>query len=87
MSIGAMLPTLDAIVTENIEKEERGTITSFYSSARFIGVALGPPIMTAVIKNYLNLSFIIAGITGILLLWFVIKNLKAKPEKRKMVYF
>ncbi|USK36183.1 MFS transporter [Bacillus sp. F19] len=87
MAIGAMLPTLDAIVTENTEKEERGTITSFYSSARFIGVALGPPIMTAVIKNYLNLSFIIAGITGILLLWLVIKNFKAKPEKRKMIYF
>ncbi|UAL54638.1 MFS transporter [Metabacillus dongyingensis] len=87
MAIGAMLPTLDAIVTENIEKEERGTITSFYSSARFIGVALGPPIMTAVTKNYLNLSFITAGITGILLLWLVIKNFKAKPEKRKMIYF
>ncbi|OMP66364.1 MFS transporter [Domibacillus epiphyticus] len=74
--IGALLPPLDAIVTENIEKEERGTISSFYSSARFIGVAAGPPIMSIVMKNYLNISYIIAGVLGLILLAIVIKCVK-----------
>ncbi|TDF99865.1 MFS transporter [Paenibacillus piri] len=43
IGIGASLPSLDALITEGIEKEQRGTITSIYSSMRFIGVAVGPP--------------------------------------------
>ncbi|MBW7460848.1 MFS transporter, partial [Paenibacillus sepulcri] len=35
--IGAALPSLDALITEGIEKEQRGTVTSLYSSMRFIG--------------------------------------------------
>lgn len=38
---GVCLPCLDAL-TQTIEKEPRGTITSFYSPIRFIGVASGP---------------------------------------------
>ncbi|PLR66958.1 MFS transporter [Bacillus sp. UMB0893] len=87
LAIGAMLPTLDAMVTENIEKDERGTISSFYSSARFIGVAAGPPIMTMVIKNHLNISFISAGLLGLTILLFVFKNFKGKPKERKIVYY
>ncbi|MCR8631762.1 MFS transporter [Paenibacillus radicis (ex Xue et al. 2023)] len=43
IGVGAALPSLDALITEGIEKEQRGTITSLYSSMRFIGVAAGPP--------------------------------------------
>ena len=70
---GALLPALDAIITENIEKELRGTVSSFYSSARFIGVAAGPPIMSLVMKDYLNASYITAGVLGIILLFVVFK--------------
>ena len=73
IALGALLPVLDAIITENIKKEERGTVTSFYSSARYIGVAAGPPIMSLVMKNHLNTSYIIAGILGFILLFIVIK--------------
>lgn len=73
IAIGALLPALDAIITENIEKELRGTVSSFYSSARFIGVAAGPPIMSLVIKNYLNVSYITAGVLGAILLFVVMK--------------
>lgn len=41
--IGVALPSLDAIITEGIEKKQRGTVTSLYSSMRFIGVSIGPP--------------------------------------------
>jgi len=43
LGIGAALPCLDALITEGIDEEHRGTVSSFYSSMRFAGVALGPP--------------------------------------------
>ena len=76
MGLGSLLPALDAIITENISKEKRGTITSFYSSARYIGVAAGPPLMSVLMVNYLNLSYIIAGLIGIILLFLVFKFIK-----------
>ncbi|MEI4768173.1 MFS transporter [Psychrobacillus sp. FJAT-51614] len=83
IAIGALLPVLDAIITENIKKEERGTISSFYSSARFIGVAAGPPIMSLVMKNYLNISYIIGGIIGLILLFLVFKSVKVDEFESK----
>ena len=70
---GALLPALDAIITENIKKEFRGTVTSFYSSARFIGVAAGPPVMSLAMKDFLNGSYIIAGVLGAILTFIVFK--------------
>ncbi len=76
VAIGTLLPALDAIITENIEKELRGTVSSFYSSARFIGVAAGPPIMSLAMKSFLNASYIIAGVLGTILLFIVFKCIK-----------
>ncbi|CAH0345702.1 MFS transporter [Bacillus sp. CECT 9360] len=73
IAIGALLPTLDAMITENIEKDERGTISSFYSSARFFGVGLGPPLMSILMKNYLNISYIASGVIGLIILLIVMK--------------
>lgn len=78
IAIGAILPVLDAIITENIEKEQRGTVSSFYSSARFIGVAAGPPVMSLVMNNYLNVSYITAGVLGLILLFFVFRFIKVE---------
>ncbi|UHA76246.1 MFS transporter [Paenibacillus sp. 481] len=44
LGLGASLPCLDSFITEGIEKEQRGTISSLYSSMRFAGVAAGPPV-------------------------------------------
>ncbi|MGD6778011.1 MFS transporter [Sutcliffiella horikoshii] len=83
ISIGAMLPTLDALITENVEKEEKGTISSLYSSSRFIGVAAGPPIMSVVMKNHLLITLYLSGalaiIIGILVFVFV-QNVKPKKS-------
>lgn len=78
IAIGAMLPVLDALITENIDKEERGTVSSFYSSARFIGVAAGPPIMALVMNNYLNVSYLMAGALGVILTFLVFKFIDVK---------
>ena len=75
-AIGALLPALDAIITENIKKELRGTVSSFYSSARFVGVAAGPPLMSLAMKDFLNGSYIIAGVLGAILTFIVFKFIK-----------
>ncbi|KMY50770.1 MFS transporter [Peribacillus loiseleuriae] len=81
VAIGAILPALDAMITENIEKGERGTITSFYSSSRFIGVAAGPPAMSLLMKDHLNMTYIVTGILSICILLLVLKFIKSNPEK------
>lgn len=63
VGIGVGLPCLDSLITEGIEKEERGTVTSLYSSMRFIGVAAGPPIVALLMGHsniwiFVTLSFV-----------------------------
>ncbi|WCK56116.1 MFS transporter [Aneurinibacillus sp. Ricciae_BoGa-3] len=63
IGIGASLPSLDSLITQEFDKEERGTITSIYSSARFVGVAAGPPIFALLIKfSQQTLFFTITGV-------------------------
>ena len=84
IGIGAILPCLDALITENIEKDERGTISSFYSSCRFIGVAAGPPIMSIIMKNYLTISFVVVAVLAVLiglLVFLFVKEQTVKPPK------
>ncbi|TFB24299.1 MFS transporter [Filobacillus milosensis] len=82
LSIGALLPTLDAMITENIEKDERGTITSFYSSARFIGVALGPPLISIFMNEYVKVIYILGGCLGVLIL--ILTFIFIKPSQQSV---
>ena len=69
---------------ENIKKQQRGTISSFYSSARFIGVAAGPPVVSLVLDNFLNGLYITFSVAGLILLFIVIKFIDVEElEKRK----
>ncbi|TBL81330.1 MFS transporter [Paenibacillus thalictri] len=43
---GLLLPCLNTMITGSVEKQERGMITSIYSSLRFLGVAFGPPLFS-----------------------------------------
>ncbi|WP_336469850.1 MFS transporter [Bacillus massiliigorillae] len=76
IAIGSILPTLDALITENIEKSQRGLITSFYSSARFIGVAAGPPFMSMLIKKDLTIASYGGAIITLYLAWLVIRKIQ-----------
>ncbi|TFE22597.1 MFS transporter [Cohnella luojiensis] len=49
--IGAALSSFHALITEGIDKKQRGTVTSLYSSMRFIGVASGPPISALLMQH------------------------------------
>lgn len=84
--IGLILPSLDALITGGIEKKQRGTITSLYSSMRFIGVALGPLIAAVIMKREALMFYIFAGcaIACCLLALFAIKptsNEKTAAQK------
>lgn len=79
--IGIVLPSSDALITEGINKELRGTITSIYSSMRFIGVSLGPPIMSLLIPaGHMTMFFVFAGVSlvAVILLLFMVR-----PESDK----
>lgn len=41
---GLLLPCLNTLITGSVERSHRGMITSLYSSLRFFGVAIGPPL-------------------------------------------
>jgi MFS transporter, ACDE family, multidrug resistance protein len=85
IGIGAALPSLDALITQEFEKEERGTITSIYSSARFIGVALGPPVFAILIKySHQVLFFTITGVclVAVLLSLFAIRPPDKSPGEK-----
>ncbi|MGY0691883.1 MFS transporter [Virgibacillus sp. FSP13] len=58
IGIGVCLPCLDTFITGGIEKEQRGTVSSIYSSMRFIGVALGPPLFAVIIKSTHQILFL-----------------------------
>ncbi|MBN3555363.1 MFS transporter [Fictibacillus nanhaiensis] len=81
IGIGAALPSLDALITEGIEKEARGTITSIYSSMRFVGVALGPPIYAILMKQSHEIVFYTSA--GVSIIGAIAAFFAIKPEKRK----
>jgi MFS transporter, ACDE family, multidrug resistance protein len=68
--IGIALPCLDALITEGILKEERGTITSFYGAMRFIGVAAGSPIYAYIMSVSDYLIFYLSGGRRVLILYW-----------------
>lgn len=76
--IGFTLPGLDALITEGIQKEQRGSITSLYSSMRFIGVAAGPLIASLLLKQTDWMFYLY---TGIALACCLIALFFIKPDK------
>ncbi|WP_096202598.1 MFS transporter [Bacillus sp. FJAT-45350] len=80
IGIGIVLPSLDALVTEGIEKGQRGTITSIYSSMRFVGVALGPPIFAVLMKTSHSILFLSNTLVCIAALLISIMAIKPSEE-------
>lgn len=78
--IGLILPSLDALITEGIEKKERGTITSLYSSTRFIGVAVGPLLTSLILSKESLLFYLFTGCAALCCLLALIA-IKPKAEK------
>lgn len=59
-----------------LKKKKRGTITSLYSSTRFLGVAAGPPVYAILMnQSHESVFYVSAGISAVamLLAFFAIK--------------
>lgn len=76
VGIGVGLPCLDALITEGIEKEERGTVTSIYSSMRFIGVAAGPPVVAILMKFSHTWIFVLLSMISVIAAFVILKAIK-----------
>jgi MFS transporter, ACDE family, multidrug resistance protein len=81
IGIGVGLPCLDAFITSGIKKQERGTVSSIYSSMRFIGVAAGPPIMAIMMRYTENSLFYI--LSGLSVTAAIVTFIDIKPQKEK----
>ncbi len=79
IGIGVALPCLDSFITSGIDKQERGTVSSIYSSMRFIGVAAGPPIMAIMMKYTENSLFYI--LSGLSVIAAIATFMAIKPEE------
>lgn len=79
IGIGVVLPCLDAMITEGIEKEERGTVSSIYSGMRFIGVSLGPPVVSLLMRTTHMILFF--SLAAVCLLGGILCLIAIKPRK------
>lgn len=91
MSVGAVgtgliLPCLNMLITSAVDKENRGIVTSFYGSVRFLGVAFGPPVFTWLLGFSTATMFLavaaLAALCGVLAL-FLIQPEKGSSDKGK----
>ncbi|GAA3409615.1 MFS transporter [Paenibacillus hodogayensis] len=88
IGFGIALPVLDALITEGIDKSQRGAVTSLYSSMRFIGVAAGPPVTAllaaaghaAIFYTYAALCAVSAVVVWV---WIKPKQRSGTKEERK----
>ncbi|TJY40750.1 MFS transporter [Cohnella pontilimi] len=78
LGLGAALPCLDALLTESIGKEQRGTVTSIYSSMRFIGVASGPPAGALLMKSSMETLFFVLAASCALACLLVLFTIRPK---------
>lgn len=87
---GFVLPCLNMMITSAIRMKERGIITSLYSSVRFFGVALGPPIFGALADSPYLLYFGTAALIllALLLSWKLIhrpQRIHGKDDRSRIL--
>ncbi|MFC5653427.1 MFS transporter [Paenibacillus solisilvae] len=77
---GLLLPCLNTLITGSVDRSHRGMITSLYSSLRFFGVAIGPPLFGLIAKRSDALLFgIVAGLAAGA--FFLVLGCVHPPEK------
>ena len=65
---GLTLPAVNTLVTSSIDTGQRGIITSLYGSARFAGVAIGPPVFSYLEEISQTAMYFGGGIISIVVL-------------------
>ncbi|NLW47759.1 MAG: MFS transporter [Firmicutes bacterium] len=83
LGTGAVLPSLNTLITSSAPKTERGIVTCLYGTVRFFGVATGPPIFGLAEKlTKPPILYSVAGICILLgiLFWFLVKPAQIIPK-------
>ncbi|RFU62173.1 MFS transporter [Peribacillus glennii] len=82
---GLVLPCVNTLITGSVGKEIRGFITSLYSSVRFLGVAIGPPVFTRLIAWSRTGMFVSIAILTLVvgLLALAMIHVKGKDGEKK----
>jgi len=73
---GLLLPCLNTMITGAVDKAERGMITSLYSSLRFFGVAVGPPLFGWLMAKSHTIVFVTVSalsLVALALVFFLVK--------------
>lgn len=87
---GLVLPCINSFITGSVSAERRGFVTSLYGSVRFLGVAIGPPVFSALMDwSRTGMFLSTAGLTllAALLCLFFIRVKNTEPEKRSDTLF
>ena len=79
LGTGAVLPSLNTLITSLAPKTERGMLTCLYGTVRFFGVALGPPLFG--FSEKLTKPPIFFSTAGICILLGILFFLLVKPAK------
>jgi ACDE family multidrug resistance protein len=77
---GLLLPCLNTMITGSAEREQRGAITSLYSSLRFLGVAAGPPLFGWVMEKSDRAIFI--SVSALSLIALALVFFMIKPDRK-----
>lgn len=83
---GLVLPCINSFITGSVPTDRRGFVTSLYGSVRFLGVAIGPPVYSALMEwSRTGMFLTTGGLTMLvaLLSFIFIRVSKKKPAKEK----
>lgn len=87
---GLVLPCINSFITGSVSASRRGFVTSLYGSVRFLGVAVGPPVYSALMDwSRTGMFLTTAGLTlfaAILCLFFIRVGKKDTSEKRDTLF-
>lgn len=80
---GLLLPCLNTMITGCVERTYRGTITAFYSSLRFFGVAAGPPLFSMMANWSVTMLFVILAALSAASFWCVYKFIHPSRQAKE----
>ncbi|UAT32703.1 MFS transporter [Bacillus badius] len=87
---GLVLPCINSFITGSVPSDRRGFVTSLYGSVRFLGVAIGPPVYSALmVWSRTGMFLTTAGLTllAALLCLVLIKVSKKEPSEESDTLF
>lgn len=87
---GLALPCINSFITGSVPSDRRGFVTSLYGSVRFLGVAIGPPVYSALmVWSRTGMFLATAGLTllAALLCLVLIRVKKKEPSKESDTLF